>query len=195
MLPSIPSIAAASALIPRLSSGDYDFATAGMPAEIASREQFMIYRQGFIVILVAGLLGAASAGAQEKKIKRADLPPAVEKTVAAQSAGATVRGFSQEKEKGQIYYEAEMTVNGHSKDVLMDANGAIVEVEEEVAIDALPAAVKAGLQSKAGSGKIVKVETLTRHDKLVAYEAQVNTNGKKSEVQVGPDGKPLDHEE
>jgi len=147
------------------------------------------------IILIAGLVFAASAGAQEKKIKRADLPAAVEKTVAAQSAGATVRGFTQEKEKGQVYYEAEMTVNGHSKDVLIDPNGAVVEVEEEIAIDALPAAVKAGLQSKAGSGKIVKVETLTKHDKLVAYEAQVTTNGKKSEVQVGPDGKPLDHEE
>jgi hypothetical protein len=163
--------------------------------KFVSREHFMTYRQSFIVILVAGLLGAASASAQEKKIKRTDLPPAVEKTVAAQSAGATVRGFSQEKEKGQTYYEAEMTVNGHSKDLLVDANGAIVEVEEEVAIDALPAAVKAGLQSKAGGGKIVKVESLTKHDKLVAYEAKVTTNGKKSEVQVGPDGKPLDHEE
>ena len=154
----------------------------------------MIRRHSLTIVLVAGLIFAASAGAQEKKIKRADLPPAVEKTVAAQSAGATVRGFSQEKEKGQIYYEAEMTVNGHSKDVLIDPNGAVVEVEEEVAVDTLPAAVKAGLQSKAGSGKIVKVESLTKHDKLVAYEAQVNTNGKKSEVQVGPDGKPLDHE-
>jgi hypothetical protein len=159
------------------------------------KERPMIRHYSLTIVLVAGLVFAASAGAQEKKIKRADLPPAVEKTVAAQSAGATVRGFSQEKEKGQIYYEAEMTVNGHSKDVLIDPNGAVVEVEEEVAVDALPAAVKAGLQSKAGSGKIVKVETLTKHDKLVAYEAQVNTNGKKSEVQVGPDGKPLDHEE
>ena len=155
----------------------------------------MIRRYSLPIILVASLIFAASASAQEKKIKRADLPPAVEKTVAAQSAGATVRGFTQEKEKGQVYYEAEMTVNGHSKDVLIDPNGAVVEVEEEIAIDALPAAVKAGLQSKAGSGKIVKVETLTKHDKLVAYEAQVTTNGKKSEVQVGPDGKPLDHEE
>jgi hypothetical protein len=59
----------------------------------------------------------------------------------------------------------------------------------------LPAAVKDGLQTKAGKGKLVKVESLTKHDKLVAYEAQVNTNGKKSEVQVGPDGKALDHEE
>jgi len=155
----------------------------------------MIHRLSRNVILVAGLILVATTSAQEKKIKRADLPPAVEKTVAAQSAGATVRGFSQEKEKGQVYYEAEMTVNGHSKDVLIDSNGAIVEVEEEVAFDALAAPVKAGLQSKAGSGKILKVESITKHDKLVAYEAKVTTNGKKSEIQVGPDGKPLDHEE
>ena len=155
----------------------------------------MIHRVSRNVILVAGLLFAVSASAQEKKIKRADLPPAVEKTVAAQSAGAAVRGFSQEKEKEQVYYEAEMTVNGHSKDVLIAASGAVVEVEEEVALDALPAPVKAGLQSKAGSGKILKIESITKHAKLVAYEAKLITNGKKSEIQVGPDGKPLDHEE
>jgi len=51
------------------------------------------------------------------------------------------------------------------------------------------------LQAKAGNGKILKVESLTKKDKLVAYEAKVETNGKKSEVQVGPDGKPLNHEE
>jgi uncharacterized membrane protein YkoI len=147
------------------------------------------------ILLAAVLLVGGLEVAQEKKIKRADLPPAVEKTVAAQSAGATVKGFSKETEKGQTYYEAEMIVNGHSKDILIDTNGAIVEVEEEVAMDALPAEVKAGLQAKAGEGKLVKVATLTKQDKLVAYEAQVRKDGKKSEVQVGPDGKPLDHEE
>jgi hypothetical protein len=148
-----------------------------------------------VLALALGTVGVTSAVGQEKKIKRSDLPPAVEKTVAAQSQGATIRGFSQEEEKGQIYYEAELLVDGHSKDLMMDADGAIVEVEEQVAIDSLPAAVKNGLQSKAGSGKLTKVESLTKHDKLVAYEAQVLTGGKKSEVQVGPDGKPLDHEE
>jgi uncharacterized membrane protein YkoI len=147
------------------------------------------------IISAVAVLTATSAVAQEKKIKRSDLPPAVEKTVAAQSAGATVKGFSRENENGQTYYEAEMVVNGHSKDILIDANGAIVEVEEEVAMNALPAEVKAGLQAKAGEGKLVKVESITKKDKLVAYEAQVTKDGKKSEVQVGPDGKPLDHEE
>jgi hypothetical protein len=132
---------------------------------------------------------------QENKIKRSDLPPAVEKTVAAQSQGATIRGFSEEKENGQTLYEAELIINGHSKDVLIDANGAVVEVEEQVALDSLPTAVRDGLQSKAGKGKLIKVESLTKHDKLVAYEAKVVTDGKKSEVQVGPDGTPLDHEQ
>jgi hypothetical protein len=149
----------------------------------------------FVAVAVGGLLFAGAASAQEKKIKRSDLPPAVEKTVAAQNEGATIKGFSTEKEKGQTFYEAEMLVSGHSKDILIAADGTVVEVEEQVVLDSLSADVKAGLQAKAGKGKILKVESLTKKGKLVAYEAQVDTNGKKSEVQVGPDGKPLDHEE
>jgi hypothetical protein len=88
-----------------------------------------------------------------------------------------------------------MVVNGHSKDVQMDANGVVVEVEEQISMDALSAEIKVGLQAKAGKGRITKVESITKKEKLVAYEAQVMTDGKKSEVQVGPEGKPLDHEE
>ena len=62
-------------------------------------------------------------------------------------------------------------------------------------MESLPPAVRTGLQAKAVDGKIVKVETLTKKGQLVAYEAKVMSNGKKSEIQVGPDGKPLEHEE
>jgi uncharacterized membrane protein YkoI len=137
----------------------------------------------------------AIAQDQEKKIQRSDLPPAVEKAVAEQSKGATIRGFSQERENGQTYYEAELMVNGHTTDILVDANGSVVRVEEQVSTESLPAAVRQGLQHKAGNGKLVKVEKLTKNGKLVAYEAKVLTNGKISEVQVGLEGKALDHEE
>jgi hypothetical protein len=133
--------------------------------------------------------------AQEKKIKRADLPAAVEKTVAEQSKGATIKGFATEVEDGKKIYEAEMTVNGHGKDISMDEKGNIIEIEEEVAIASLPPAVKEGLTKAAGKGTIEKVESLTKKGKIVAYEAAVKTGTKKSEVQVGPDGKKLDHEE
>jgi hypothetical protein len=147
------------------------------------------------IAVALALTTVAFAQESEKKIQRADLPAAVQKTVTAMSRGASIKGFSQEKENGQTFYEAEMMVNGHSKDVLIDANGSVAEVEEQVSLDSLPTAVQDGLRTKAGKGKILKVESLTKHDQIVAYEAKVITDGKKSEVQVGPDGKPLDHEE
>ena len=138
------------------------------------------------------LLLVIPAASAERKIKRSDLPAAVQAVVKAQSQGAKVRGFSEEKENGKTYYEAEFQVSGHTKDVLMDPQGKVVEVEEEVALDALPVSVREGLMAKAPGSKLVKVESLTKQGKLVAYEAQVIANGKTSEIQVGPDGKPLD---
>lgn len=152
------------------------------------------YRNLFTASAVALLL-AIPGLAQEKKLKKSELPAAVQKTVDEQSQGATVRGFSTEKENGQTIYEAELTISGHSRDISMDSNGSVLEVEDQVDFDSLPAAVQDGLKKKAGPGKITKVESLTKKGRLVAYEAAVLTGARRSEVQVGPDGKPLAREE
>jgi uncharacterized membrane protein YkoI len=136
-----------------------------------------------------------SAVAAEKKIDRSALPPAVEKTVQTQSQGATIKGFSTEVEHGKRAYEVEMIVDGHSKDIEIAENGALNEVEEETPFDSLPATVQAALKTKAAGAKITKVESLTKHDKLVAYEAATLKAAKKGEIQVGPDGEVLSHEE
>jgi hypothetical protein len=150
-----------------------------------------------VLVAIAAVVLAVVSSAQEheKRISRSDLPAAVKKTVAAQTQGATARGFNEETENGKTYYEVQLTVNGHSKDILIDPTGAVVEVEEQVDLASLPAEVQIGLQAKAGSGKLSKVESITKHDKIVAYEAKVVSNGKRSEIQVGPDGKGLHHEE
>jgi len=148
-----------------------------------------------LAALVALLSGPPAIQAQEKKLKREELPPAVEKTVAEQSKGATIRGFSTEVEGGKRLYEVELEVSGHGKDISMDKQGNIVEVEEEVPMESLPGSVKEGLTKAAGSGALGKVESLTKNGKLVAYEAVVNAGTKRSEVQVGPDGKKLAHPE
>jgi hypothetical protein len=141
--------------------------------------------------LVLGLAALSTVHAQEKKIKRGELPPAVEKTVAQESKDATIRGFSTEMEKGKRFYEVELMVSGHSKDILMDERGNITEIEEEVSMDSLPAAVKEGLMKMAGTGTISKVESLTKKGNLVAYEGHVKAGTKHREIQVGPDGKKL----
>jgi hypothetical protein len=131
--------------------------------------------------------------AQERKIKREQLPAPVEKTVARESQGATINGFATEIENGKRLYEVELTVDGHSKDISMDKNGNIVEVEAEVTMDSLPTAVQEGLRKAAGSGTIGKIESLTKNGKLVAYEAHVKTGTKRSEIQVGPNGEKPAH--
>jgi hypothetical protein len=164
---------------------------------LRSRMEYEMNRHS--TVGMASLLGAAlmmaALQAQEKKIARAELPPAVEKTVAEQSTGATIQGFSMEVENGKKVYEAALTVNGHARAISMDERGNLLEVEEEVTIASLPPAVKAGLATAAGKGTIEKVETLTKKGKLVAYEADVKTGTKHTEVQVGPDGKKLAHPE
>jgi hypothetical protein len=150
----------------------------------------MTIGQVAILLICAGGLGA-TVNAEDTKTKRSDLPPAVEATVSAQSIGACVRGFSMEKENGKTFYEVEMMVNGHSKDILMDSKGAIVEVEEEVAMAELTPNVKTRLLTKAGTAKIVKIESIVNKGQLVAYETQVVKGSKKFEIQVGPEGKML----
>jgi hypothetical protein len=136
-----------------------------------------------------------SATAEEKKIDRSALPPVVEKAVQSETRGATIKGFSQEREHGKTFYEAETIVNGHTRDVLFASDGTIAEIEEEVALDSLAANVQTGLTQKAAGGKITKVESLTKKGKLVAYEGHVQKGSKSSEIQVGPDGRNLAHEE
>lgn len=144
----------------------------------------------FVACLALGLT-VAVVHAQEKKIKREQLPPAVEKTVAKESEGATIKGFATEVDHRQRLYEASLIVNGHGKDILMDRKGNIVEVEEEVSMDSLPSTVQDALKKAAGLGTIEIVESLNKNGNLVAYEAHVKHGKKRSEIQVGPNGEKL----
>ncbi|MDP8980546.1 MAG: hypothetical protein M3O35_08155 [Acidobacteriota bacterium] len=137
-----------------------------------------------ILCLISGL---ALTLAADTPVKMKDLPPAVQKSIQEQTKGLELRGLAKEVENGQTFYEAETRVNGHSKDFLFDTGGKLVEVEEEVAIDTIPAAARAAIEKYAAGGKITKTESVTK-DGVVSYEAAVTKGKKKSEVAVSADG-------
>src|SRR6266481_7452896 len=105
-------------------------------------------------------LGIASAAlyASETRVKMQDLPEAVQKTVKEQTKNGKLRGLAKEIKNGKTFYEAETTVDGKARDILIDPSGAVVEVEETVALESIPEAAQKGLKDAAGSGKIIKVE-------------------------------------
>ena len=137
------------------------------------------------------VFATALAALAETKVKMADLPAVVQKSVQAELKTATLVGLSKEKEKGKTYYEAETKLNGKSRDLLFDSAGNLVETEDEVDMTALPATARDAIQKKVGSGKVTKVEALSKGGKLVAYEAAVLNGKKTSEVAVTPEGAPF----
>lgn len=131
-----------------------------------------------------GLVGVASAG---QKMQLNDLPPAVQKGVQDHLKGGTVKTVTKEVEKGKTQYEIESVLNGRTRDFNLDTAGNLLVMEEELAMEDVPAPVKAALEKQ---GKIVRVELMTEGKKVV-YEAQVEKNGKKASVSVDSSGKKV----
>ena len=133
-------------------------------------------------------LSVAGVSAADKKIQAKDLPAAVQKAVQEETKGTTIKGYAKEVENSKTTYEVETTVNGHARDLIFDPAGKLLVVEEATSLDAVPAPVKAAFEAR---GKILLVETVTT-GKVVTYEAQVQQkNGKKTEVTVNDEGKPV----
>jgi uncharacterized membrane protein YkoI len=138
-----------------------------------------------IVVLAATL---APLMAQETKVQMKDLPAAVQKTVQEQTRTAKLVGLAKEVEGGKVFYEAETTVDGKHRDILIDPSGTVVEVEEATTLAAIPEAARKAFQQHAGpAGKVLSVETVTKGS-TTNYEAVIQKGGKKSEVAVHADG-------
>ena len=130
----------------------------------------------------------ALAQSKESKVKLKDLPAPVQQTVKEQSQGAIVRGLAKEVEDGQTVYELELNVAGHTKDMMIAADGKIILIEEQVELNALPQPVKDAILKQAGKGKIKLVESVTKNGTLAFYEAHVKKGIKTVEVKITPDG-------
>ena len=137
---------------------------------------------------LASLTAVAVLAFAANSIAVKDLPAAVQKTVQEQSKGAEIKNVAKEKEKGAWQYEVETMLNGKHRDFNVAANGDLIVVEEEIAIGDIPAAAKAAIEKKAGTGKLTMVEKVTK-DGTTMYEGiYTNKGGKKLEVLVKADG-------
>ena len=132
---------------------------------------------------------AATAVASEKSVHKQDLPKAVQTAMEAETKGATIKGYAKETENGKVSYEVETLVAGRARDVSFDGAGKLLVVEEEVALDSIPAAARTAIEKAAGGGHVGLVEKVTEQG-AVTYEAHVSRGAKKSEVVVKPDGTP-----
>ncbi len=142
-------------------------------------------------VVAAALLFAASVVAQEKKVKRDDVPAPVLAAFAKAFPKAQAIGYSQEKEDGKTLYEVESKEGTVHRDVTFEPEGKLVVVEEEVAVKDLPQAVRAALQKE--KGKCVLAEKLIRGT-IVEYEMHMKDGKYQAEVLTDANGKVLKRE-
>ena len=77
-----------------------------------------------ICLMVITLATCVTVLAQERKIKREQLPPAVEKTVAAETQGETINGFTTEDESGKLVaHEARLQTGAKRTEIRFGPNG------------------------------------------------------------------------
>jgi uncharacterized membrane protein YkoI len=140
----------------------------------------------FSGLAAACLLTVATAAAAQPGTQ--NLPPAVKATIEAESKGATVKGVSKEKEHGKTVYELETVVGGRTRDLMIDAEGKVYLVEEQVDPAKAPPAVREALQK---AGTIVGIESVTTKG-ATHYEGRVRgKNGKVTSLELEADGTPV----
>lgn len=142
-----------------------------------------------ITVLLALSLGAGLAQEnKDKTLALQRLPAAVQKTIQAELKGGEIKNISKETEHGVAQYEVETMLNGKHRDFNVDASGKLLLVEEETSIDSIPAAAKAAIWTRAGSGRLGMVELLIRGGETMYEAAYTTKTGKKHEIIVKADG-------
>ncbi|MDQ2925652.1 MAG: hypothetical protein M3R43_08885 [Acidobacteriota bacterium] len=142
-------------------------------------------------LLTLALATGTCAVAAEHHVACNTLPAAVQQKSKPMLDGATVHGCVQDVSKSKTTYEIESLKAGRSKDITFDADGNVLEIEEQVDMASLPGAVAAAIQKEAAGGQIGKVESLTRGGAVVSYETTISRSGKRHEVAFHPDGSPM----
>jgi uncharacterized membrane protein YkoI len=161
--------------------------------------------KSFVGLFALGLLTtawlAANAAEVEKtieikevKVKYADCPAAVQKTIQREVIGATINDMFVDSHDDTAIYRAEVTLDDKNYDILVAKNGTLLEKvlqtgdePAEVAFSDLPRDVRKTFKREALGAKIKNV-IKQNHSVKTTYELFVKVEGLTYEVKVAEDG-------
>lgn len=135
--------------------------------------------------LSVGAQQSQPAGEQERKVKEAEVPAAALAALKKAAGGAPFTEFAEEIEHGHTFYEGTFKGTDGEVDALVTAEGDLVEIEESIAAEKAPAAVRAPAEKAAGADAKLHFEKKT----MILYEVHFRKDGKGREMILTPDGR------
>lgn len=121
---------------------------------------------------------------EEEVISLEQVPAAARKALMKHAGGAKITEVEREKEHGVVLYEAEWEAGGREREAKVTADGDLIELEEVVGANEVPAAVRRAAGKMFGAGAKVEYEKKT----ITLYEVEAKVNGKEREVLLTPAG-------
>lgn len=143
-----------------------------------------------IAIVSLSLWPAASAAATASTC-----PDAVKAAVDKAYAKATIEKCKQEKEDGKLQYEVKITTAEKQRlELDVSPEGTILQTEQVVKLDAVPAAVTKAFAAKYPKAKATRAEKQVHADGKVFYELAWKADKTKKEATFAQDGTFVEEE-
>ncbi len=146
---------------------------------------------GTMSVAIVRAFGPPEEGETERKVKESEVPKAAMAALKKHAGEHAITEFAEEIEHGCKYYEGSWTTASGHVDVLVTEAGALVEIEEGVSADSIPAAVSAAVEKIAGKGAKLRYEKKT----MVMYEVKFEKDKRRHELVLSPDGREHEHED
>jgi uncharacterized membrane protein YkoI len=127
-------------------------------------------------------------------VASADCPKAVTDAVAKAFPKSTIKACKAEHEHGRDQFEAKITkADGSKVEIDLAPDGKILQVEQTIALDQVPAAVMKAFASKYPHGKATRAEKQTG-DKITTYEIGFDLDHQRKEATFDETGKFVEEE-
>ncbi len=127
----------------------------------------------------------------ERQVTQSQVPAKALEALRKLAAGARFTGFAEEVEYGSTFYEGSWkTPTGANMDVLVTPTGALVEIEEQIDADKVPAAVLKAVRKAAGKDTELMFEKKT----TIQYEVKFGKGDSQHEMLLTPDGRLVEQE-
>lgn len=140
---------------------------------------------GIVCAMLGVVVAVAQSGDTERRVKENEVPAAAMAALKKLAGSATIHEFEEETINGKKFYEGEWKGPDSHMEAKVTENGDVLEIEESISADEVPAAVRTEAEKMSDKGGKIKYEKIT----LFVYEAEFRKDGKGHEIILTPDGR------
>ncbi|HEY2342398.1 MAG TPA: hypothetical protein VGH90_05175 [Chthoniobacteraceae bacterium] len=136
-----------------------------------------------------GITVAEDGRLLSRQIALEEAPTVVQQKIKQQLGKATLLGIGLATEKGAQSYEVGMKLDGRERSLTISSDGVISS--REVFLEETPPAVQKTIREHVGKGELIGIDEVPEEDDI-AFDVDVNINGKPVKFTVGRDGALLE---